>query len=90
MESGIDFLDATVSLDGFGTLRMGANKLLKDRTRHGGLLKFKMGIANFEERSWDFVAGWIKGEHPFKLVNGFLKTPLPIVAFAQPILAIRR
>jgi hypothetical protein len=49
-----------------------------------------MGIANFEERSRDFVAGGIKGKHPFKFVNGFLKTPLSIVAFTQPILAIRR
>jgi hypothetical protein len=40
LEARVDFLESPVSLDGFGALRMGANKLLKDGTRHGGLLKF--------------------------------------------------
>lgn len=90
MEEGVDFLEAAVGFDGRRTLWIGTDELLKDRTSHGRMLLLEMGIANFEERSWDFVAGGIKGKDAFKLVNGFLKPALSIITFAQPILAIRR
>jgi len=54
-EKGVDFLEAAVSFDGGLALGKGADKFMKDRTRPRSLLKFVMGIANFEKRGWTLL-----------------------------------
>ena len=89
VEDGVDFLEAAVGFDGRLALWIGTDELLEDGASHGRMLLLKMGIPNFEERGRDFITGRIKGKYPFKFINSFLETPLPIIAFAQPVLAIR-
>ena len=82
MEDCVDFLEAAVGFDSRWALRVGADELLKDGTSHGRMSLFKVGIPDFEERGWNFVAGGIQGKNTFKLANGFLKPALSIITFA--------